>query len=95
MKKNTPIVKSLNNSKINDSSPDNGFLTLFTATCEANHQWFYHSSDKPVLTLKRSGETGFEKRHLVLQNNKKLVLFTNTKDNPVLNNSIFYDWDDF
>ena len=49
------LTKLLNNSKINDSSPDNGFLTLFTATCEANHQWFYHSSDKSVLTLKRSG----------------------------------------
>ena len=55
MKKNTPITKSQNNSKINNSNTDKGVLTLFTATCQANHQWFYNSSEKPILTLKRSG----------------------------------------
>lgn len=74
-----------------------GEMTLFQSECEANHSWFNHKMVASSMTSVRAGSTGFEKRSIVIQKNKKLVLFNRVEGaaGPLDHNASEFAFDDY
>ena len=71
--------------------PHIGELTLFSGECDANYTWYNQKVANKTSQNIKAGTTGFEKRHLVIQKNNKIVLFTKTKESHLTNNAANYE----
>lgn len=71
-----------------------GQLTTFSGQCEAMHTWFNQKQSQGGGLAVKAGSTGLEKRHVVLQANNKLVLFSRTKESPLSRNAALFDEQD-
>ena len=76
------------------SADPRGQLTTFSGQCEAMHTWFNQKQSQSSGLAVKAGSTGLEKRHVVLQANNKLVLFSRTKESPLSRNAALFDDND-